>query len=117
MWIFLGVIIIRTLAFKPHPQKEIKREEISVDEVAVISALQSLIKCKTVSYHDKSLEDEAEFQKLIALQMIQDFALTHLTAHLDCIQRVTQELKMKKLKNFYLNLTESKTVKQNSYAA
>lgn len=65
--LFLGVIIIRTLAFKPHPQKEIKREEISVDEVAVISALQSLIKCKTVSYHDKSLEDEAEFQKLIDL--------------------------------------------------
>lgn len=65
--LFLGVIIIRTLAFKPHPQKEIKREEISVDEVAVIFALQSLIKCKTVSYHDKSLEDEAEFQKLIDL--------------------------------------------------
>ena len=62
--LFLGVIIIRTLTFKPHPQKEIKGEEVAVDEQAVISALQSLIKCKTVSYHDKSFEDEAEFQKL-----------------------------------------------------
>lgn len=65
--LFIGVIVIRTLMFKPKPQKETKREEISVDEGAVISALQSLVKCKTVSYHDKSLEDEGEFQKLISL--------------------------------------------------
>lgn len=61
------IVIIRTLAFKPKEQKlpEIESEEFDKD--GVIEALQKLIRCKTVSYYDRSLEDDAEFEKLIAL--------------------------------------------------
>ncbi len=65
--IFFAVILIRTLLFKPTPQPEILNDEVKFDGSESISALQELIKCKTVSYYDSTLEDNAEFDKLIAL--------------------------------------------------
>ena len=62
-----AVVIIRTLAFKPAPQNWPQREEAEFDEEAAISALQQLVRCKTVSSFDSALEDDAEFEKLIAL--------------------------------------------------
>ena len=64
---FLAVIIIRTLRFKPAPQPKILNDSVSFDQDKSVSALQELVKCKTISYYDKSLEDDAEFEKLIAL--------------------------------------------------
>ena len=73
-WIILGavllllaVIIIRTVRFTPKPQPQLSDEEVSFDQDAAVSALQQLVQCKTVSYNDHSLEDEAEFRKLIDL--------------------------------------------------
>ena len=65
--LFFAIIIIRALAFKPKAQPEISAEEISFDKEAAVSALQQLVQCKTISYNDSTLEDEAEFQKLIDL--------------------------------------------------
>jgi len=65
--LFLLVLIIRALCFTPKAQPEISREEVTFDKDAAVSALQQLVQCKTVSYVDHSLEDEAEFQKLIDL--------------------------------------------------
>ena len=62
--VFIAVILIRTLAFKPKADSYDASGEVEVDKDAAISALQQLIKCKTVSYHDSSLEDDAEFEKL-----------------------------------------------------
>ena len=64
--VFLAVIVIRTLNFKPKAQPPISGEEVAFDKDAAVDALASLIKCKTVSYADHSLEDDAEFEKLIA---------------------------------------------------
>lgn len=65
--VLLAVILIRTLRFKPNAQPEILNDEINFDKNGSISALSQLIRCKTVSYYDSSLEDNAEFEKLIAL--------------------------------------------------
>lgn len=65
--IFVAVILIRTFNFKPAAQPEILNDEINFEDQKSISALQQLIRCKTVSYYDKTLEDDAEFEKLIAL--------------------------------------------------
>lgn len=65
--IFVAVILIRTFNFKPTAQPKILNDEINFEDQKSISALQQLIRCKTVSYYDKTLEDDAEFKKLIAL--------------------------------------------------
>lgn len=65
--ILLTVILIRTLRFKPLPQPEISHDKVKFDDNSSISALAQLIRCKTVSYYDSSLEDDAEFEKLISL--------------------------------------------------
>ncbi|MGM9550172.1 MAG: M20/M25/M40 family metallo-hydrolase [Faecousia sp.] len=64
---FAAVIAIRTICFRPKPQSEISDEKFSFDKDAAVDALAQLVRCKTVSYNDHSLEDEGEFQKLISL--------------------------------------------------
>ncbi len=63
---FLGVIIIRTLSFKPRANANVIDEEIIFDGEKAVENLRELVRCKTVSYTDSSLEDNAEFEKLIA---------------------------------------------------
>ena len=65
--LFLAVIVIRALAFNPKPQPRTDDEAVSFDQQAAVDALRQLVQCKTISYNDHSLEDEAEFQKLIDL--------------------------------------------------
>ena len=64
---FISVIIIRTLLFKPTSQPENLNNNEKFDKNSSISALQQLIRCKTVSYYDKKLEDNREFEKLISI--------------------------------------------------
>ena len=65
--IFLEVVLIRTLRFKPKPQPEINPEPVDFDRQAAIDALQKLVQCKTISSNDPGKEDNAEFEKLIEL--------------------------------------------------
>ena len=64
--VFVAVIAIRTLRFTPKAQPPISNETVSFDKDSAVSALAELVKCKTISYTDHSLEDDAEFEKLIA---------------------------------------------------
>ena len=64
---FVAVVLTRPLRFSPKPQPEISTEDVSFDKDAAIKALAELVKCKTISYNDRSLEDNAEFEKLYAL--------------------------------------------------
>ena len=64
---FLAVIVIRALLFKPKAQPAVNSETVEFDKDAAVSALQQLVQCKTISYNDPSLEDDAEFRKLIDL--------------------------------------------------
>ncbi len=64
--VLLTVIILRTLAFKPKKAVEPDNTEIEFDKEKVISNLQTLVKFKTVSNRNSSLEDDGEFEGLIA---------------------------------------------------
>ena len=73
-WILLGlfalliaVLLLRAVCFRPKPQKQRENEEVSFDRDAATTALQKLVQCKTVSYNDPAMEDDAEFEKMIAL--------------------------------------------------
>ena len=63
--VLLAVLLIRTLCFNPKPQGKISDEIITLDKEKVISNLQTLVRCKTISYNDRAMEDEGEFRKLI----------------------------------------------------
>ena len=65
--LFFAVILIRTLRFTPKAQPAISEEPADFDKDAAVDALAQLVRCKTISYNDHSLEDEAEFRKLIDL--------------------------------------------------
>ena len=65
--LFFAVILIRAAAFNPKPQPSISDETVTFDKDAAVSSLAELVKCKTISYNDHTLEDDAEFEKLIAL--------------------------------------------------
>ena len=62
---FLAVVLVRTLKFTPKDQPECSQESVELNQDAVVHALSELVRCKTISYHDSSLEDDAEFRKLI----------------------------------------------------
>lgn len=62
---FLAVLVIRALLFTPKAQPPLSTDPIDFDKDAAVSALQKLVQCKTISYNDHSMEDKAEFRKLI----------------------------------------------------
>ncbi|MBQ7894984.1 MAG: peptidase M20, partial [Oscillospiraceae bacterium] len=61
------VIVARTMMFTPKAEIEIDESKIEFDKQAAVDALSKLVKCRTVSYYDKSLENDEEFEKLISL--------------------------------------------------
>ncbi|MBQ2701105.1 MAG: M20 family peptidase [Clostridia bacterium] len=61
---FIGVLLVRGAAFKPLAEASNESAPETFDEQKAVSHLQALIRCKTVSYRDKSLEDDGEFEKL-----------------------------------------------------
>ena len=65
--VFVVVILARTLMFTPPAKEQKSFEPIEQDRDASVQNLASLIRCKTVSYEDGALEDDAEFDKLIGL--------------------------------------------------
>jgi len=65
--LFFAVLLIRTLRFTPKPSVELLEGEETFDKQSAVANLQQLVRCKTVSYTNPALEDNAEFEKLIAL--------------------------------------------------
>ena len=65
--VFVAVVAVRTAAFRPKPQPQLFTETHSFDKEAAVDALAQLVRCKTVSYNDPALEDDAEFDRLISL--------------------------------------------------
>ena len=63
--VFLAVVLIRAAMFKPKDSGKKEFEEVEFDRAAAVNALGELVRCRTVSYNDHSLEDDAEFEKLI----------------------------------------------------
>lgn len=65
--LLLAVVLLRTLAFRPKASAAVQANEVIFDRDRAADNLRRLIQCKTISYKDASLEDDAEFEKLIAL--------------------------------------------------
>lgn len=63
--VLIAVILIRTAAFKPKSVTNEEAPDVVFDKDKAVNDLAELVKCKTVSYNDSSLEDDAEFEKLI----------------------------------------------------
>ena len=60
-------VFASTLLFRPRASDTptLLTEEENFDKYGAVSALQQMVRCKTVSYQDPALEDDTEFQKLI----------------------------------------------------
>ena len=65
--LFAAVITLRTLRFTPKPQPVLSDETVEFDKAAAVDALSQLVRCRTISYNDPAMEDNGEFDKLIAL--------------------------------------------------
>lgn len=63
--LFLAVVLIRTLCFKPGKETPVAITEEHFDRDAAVHALRELVICKTISRYDHADEDENEFSKLI----------------------------------------------------
>ena len=63
----LAVMLIRTLRFKPAPQINEEIEPVFVNSEKATHDLAEMIKCRTISDRDRSLEDDGEFEKFKAL--------------------------------------------------
>ena len=65
--VFVLVVAVRTLRFTPKAQPAPDETEYNFDKDRAVDCLAQLVRCKTVSYNDHSLEDEGEFARLISL--------------------------------------------------
>ncbi len=65
--ILVLTVLVRTLLFRPEKTVERKVEEIIFDKDRAVDNLCELVRCKTVSYYDASLDNDAEFEKLVSL--------------------------------------------------
>lgn len=75
---FVLVILIRTLKFKPKTEEKPIPEAVSVSADLAAENLAEMIKCRTVSHSDPSLDDEGEFEKFVQL-LPRLFPLVHKT--------------------------------------
>ena len=61
--LFLAIVLIRAMMFKPEKNETINAPSVFVNGEKATSDLAEMIKCKTISHRDKTLDDELEFEK------------------------------------------------------
>ena len=59
----IAVIVFRTVRFKPLPQTPVEHTKVEIDAAKAARDLSDMIRCKTVSHADASLDDDSEFLK------------------------------------------------------
>ncbi len=65
--LFLAVILIRAAAFRPKTPVAAEVTPCDFDRKAAVAALRELVRCRTVSRYEEAEEDDAEFERLVAL--------------------------------------------------
>ncbi len=65
--LLVAILLVRAACYKPKKAPDASLDIPDFDREAALVALQRLVQCKTVSYYDSALEDDAEFEKLISL--------------------------------------------------
>ena len=53
------VVLVRTLLFRPKAGVPVQENEEAFDRDRAVENLRALVRCKTVSYKDAALEDDA----------------------------------------------------------
>ncbi|MBQ8081178.1 MAG: M20/M25/M40 family metallo-hydrolase [Clostridia bacterium] len=57
----VAIVVVRTRKFVPAPEEAVSAPEEAFDTDRLRDDLQELIRCRTVSYRDRELEDESQF--------------------------------------------------------
>jgi carboxypeptidase PM20D1 len=57
------IVLVRTTKFKPQTHETIKTQPVDFDRQKAVDGLQAMIRCKTVSHPDPSLDDNTAFQQ------------------------------------------------------
>lgn len=63
MVLFIGILVVRAVMFKPKEELRPSGEKIVLDEKKILEDMQRMLRCRTVSYNDESLIDQEEFRK------------------------------------------------------
>ena len=82
--IWVAVILIRAVMFKPYPEPEMVEEAVTLQEEKIVQDMSDMIKCKTISYSDVSMMDMGEFEKFQIL-LKERFPLVHQACSLEKI--------------------------------
>lgn len=61
--LFLGVLVIKAVTFKPKKGPEPSSSPISLETDKIVAHMAEMIRCKTISHNDPDLIDKAEFTK------------------------------------------------------
>ncbi len=61
--LFLAVIVVRALLFRPAAETPVTPVPVTVDKEKITADMVEMIRCKTVSYRDEALVDRKEFEK------------------------------------------------------
>jgi len=73
---FVAVLLVRTLRFVPKDVPASHPEAVTLDREHIVESMSQMIRCRTVSYRDRSLEDKAEFARFRAL-LAERYPLIH----------------------------------------
>ena len=65
--LLLLVAVVKALLFVPRKEILVEKENIEIDLDKAARDLSDMIKCKTISNRDRTLEDDEEFKKFINL--------------------------------------------------
>lgn len=65
--VFVLILLVRTIRFKPLPAQPVPIEEAAVDAAKAVEDLRQMVRCKTISSRDEAMVDETEFEKFRTL--------------------------------------------------
>lgn len=61
LWVL--VLVIRAAMFRPKPELNPAGDKVILNQNKIVEHMQEMIRCKTISYNDKSLIDQKEFER------------------------------------------------------
>ena len=62
-----AIVLVKTLLFVPKKENKIEVQAVEVDLDKAANDLADMIKCKTISHRDPTLENDEEFERFISL--------------------------------------------------
>ncbi|MBE5884566.1 MAG: M20/M25/M40 family metallo-hydrolase [Lachnospiraceae bacterium] len=74
--IWIVVLLVRAMMFKPYPEPDTISGEVQLNQDKIVSDMQAMIRCRTVSHSDETLTDFGEFETFRAL-LVDRFPLLH----------------------------------------